>query len=196
MKPTDLLVALVIAGSLCSGALAEDASTTTESPKKRSGITVPIDADVAGNGLRVFWVPEISASAESPVRFDYRVANLLKQEVFLEVSGRDFSDLGYELQRVEIDGGVSWTSGGGGMTMFPDNLNLLKRVHAATYRDGKAYFCGCAITNVKAAIEFEDVDLAEWIGAEGTVTVRLKGFFRENGEEFSESVDLPIKIAK
>jgi len=191
MRLSHLLVALTSAGSLSSGALAEDTSSTTELPKKRSGITVPIDTDVPGKGLRVYWVPEISASAKVPVRFDYRVANLLQQEVFLEVAGREFNDLRYEL-----NGENSWSFGGGAIVAFPDNVNLLKRLHAATYRDGKAYFCGCAITSVKAAIEFEDVDLPEWIGAEGTVTVRLKGFFRENGEEFSERVDLPIRIVK
>lgn len=89
------------------------------------------------------------------------------------------------------DGGFS--GGGGSTTFFPDNTNLLKRLHATSYRDGERFTCGCCFAGINGRL---DPDVLNVGRARGTVTVWIRGFYRTSGKHFSESVDLPIELVE
>ena len=154
---------------------------------KTPSITLLTDPDSQKKGLLVTCPSKIPLTGENAGKVPIRVVNLLDEEVFLEVTGSE--SLSYSLEH--WNGGSS--GGGGSFTIFPDNTNLLKRLHASSYRDGKIFTCGCCITRINGRLDPDVLDVGR---ARGTVTVRIRGFYRNSGKYFSESVDLPIELVE
>jgi len=115
------------------------------------------------------------------------ISNLLEEEVFVEVTGLD--SLGYHLESKH--GGFAL--GGGTFVLFPTNTALLKRLHAASYQDGKAMLCGCCFARIESSIGKDVLDIGH---ARGTVDVWIRGYYRKTGKHFSESIKLPIEIVE
>ena len=114
------------------------------------------------------------------IEFEVRIVNRLLEEVFVEAT-----DLGDA--HLCLDGGVM--SGGG--IGFPDNIPLLKRLHAAKIYGEKKVTCACGSVVVKQSHE---MDLSKFVGCSGTFRLRVKGFYRTNGKEFYETINLKFKI--
>jgi hypothetical protein len=97
------------------------------------------------------------------------------------------------------DGLIAESLGSGATKLlFPDNSGLLKRLHACQYLEGKARPCGCALAKLQGTIGDADdsLDLKTVLGAKGTVSLPIRGFFRSNGKAFSEEVKVPILIVE
>ena len=159
-----------------------------ETPKEPPTILLFSDAAKAGKGLLIMILGPVELPANHKPKITYRIVNLMEEEVFVEVPTDQQLGHTYELDDGESHSG---SGGGGAETVFPDNVNLLKRLHATSYRNGKRSTCGCAIADVDASIE-----LPEFATAKGktTVTIHIKGFYRSNGKPFSEYIDLPLPL--
>lgn len=119
------------------------------------------------------------------VDFEVLIENRLSEEVFVEVT-----DLEHAL--VSISGGGRSMITGASVTVFPNNISLLKRLHAATVSvDGKRSNCACGAVNV---MQSANLNLAQWIGFKGTLSFKASGFYRSNGKKFCEIIDLPFDI--
>ena len=114
------------------------------------------------------------------IEFEIQIVNRLLEEVFVEVT-----ELGDA--HMCFDGGMMGWSG----IAFPDNRPLLKRLHAATMSGKKKVTCGCGSVVVKQSREH---DLSKFVGRVGTLCFQAKGFYRNNGKAFSETIDLKFKI--
>jgi hypothetical protein len=114
------------------------------------------------------------------IEFEIRIVNRLLEEVFVEVT-----DLGDA--HMCLDGGLMGWSGIG----FPDNIPLLKRLHAATIYGKEKVTCACGSVVVKQSCE---MDLSKFVGRSGTFRFQVKGFYRTNGKEFCETIDLKFNI--
>lgn len=153
--------------------------------KEAPTIALLLDPQSDKKGLLVTCPSKIPLNGEDAGKVPIRVINLLDEEVFLEVTGSE--SLSYLLN--SWDGGFS--GGGGGATNFPDNTNLLQRLHATSYKDGKRFTCGCCSAKISGKLGPEALDMGR---ARGTVSVRIRGFYRNSGKRFSEYVDLPIEL--
>lgn len=121
------------------------------------------------------------------VEFKVLIVNRLLEEVFVEVT-----QLGEA--SITIEGDAGFMSTGGSRIFFPDNIPLLKRLHATTVSEnGKRFTCGCALVTVSQSAE---MNLSEWIGSTGTFSFRASGFYRSSGKRFSEHIDLKFNITE
>ncbi len=87
------------------------------------------DSKSKEKGLLLTYPKQIPFQGPGAGEVPISVVNLLDEEVFIEVTGNE--SLGCSLEF--WNGGFS--GGGGGGTFFPDNTNLLKRLHATHYGD-------------------------------------------------------------
>lgn len=158
-----------------------------EQKKKAPTIVVLTDPESKEKGLLITWLKKIPFKGENAGKVPIRVTNLLDEEVFLEVTGLE--SLSYSLDH--WDGGFS--GGGGSSTIFPSNTNLLKRLHASSYSDGKRFTCGCCGAKINGKLDSDALHVGR---ARGTVTIRIHGFYRNSGKQFYESVDLPIELVE
>lgn len=136
-------------------------------------------------GLLILHNRQVAAKGEQAGALNLTVTNCLEEEVFLNVSG--FESIGCILD--SADGGVF--AGGGGFILSPDNVGLLKRLHASTYKNQQRFTCGCATARIKGKLMEGAVTMGR---ARGHATVIISGFYRNNGRAFSELIDLPIEI--
>ena len=82
----------------------------------------------------------------------------------------------------------------GAVLLFPDNVQLLKRLHAATYRkDGSPFVCGCGLAHIHSKVEPAVLKMGP---ARGTIDLYLRGYYRNSGKYFGESIELPIEISE
>lgn len=175
-------IVLWIVPTLC---VAEDPAAGDTSPKKPPSIVLFSDERTAGKGLLV-TVDPVELPKDGPASVNYRITNFLEEEVFVEV--RNGETLSYD--HISLDGFHGFGNGSG-FPGFPDNLALLKRLHASHYRVGQRITCGCAMAIVSAAAEIpNNVDPKE----RTTVAIYVRGFYRANGKEFSESIDVPLQL--
>jgi hypothetical protein len=137
-------------------------------------------------GLLVRCPQKVHATGEKAGDAWITVTNRLAEEIFLEVT--PFELHGYELE--SKDGGY-YAGGGGSSVGVPNNERLLKRLHASTYSKGRRFTRDRCSTRLKARVDFDALKMAP---ARGTVTVRISGYYRNTGREFSESIDVPIEI--
>jgi hypothetical protein len=158
-----------------------------EKIKKSPTIVVLTDPDSKEKGLLISWPKKIPFKGENAGKLPIRVSNLLDEEVFLEVT--ETESLSYSLDY--WSGGFA--GGGGSFTIFPDNTNLLKRLHATSYSKGKRFTCGCCGARINATL---DANALQGGRARGTVTVMISGFYRNSGKRFYESVELPIELVE
>lgn len=138
-------------------------------------------------GLLLTWPKKIPFRGDGAGQIPISVVNLLDKEVFIEVTGVE--SLSYSLE--PWNGG--YCGGGGGFTIFPDNANLLKRLHATHYTNGKGFTCGCCIAVINGKLGAQALAFGR---ARGTVTVWIRGFYRNSGKYFSESIELPIELVE
>jgi hypothetical protein len=143
------------------------------------------EAGGAGKGLLVEIVAPAVLPADRKAVFSYRITNLLEDEVFVELPSDFCAGHHYE----GPDGGTG--AGGGSVIVFPDNVNLLKRLHASSYKTGERFTCGCATVTSRAYVQ-----LPEFATAKGKVRVTLliTGFYRPTGKAFCESIELPLPL--
>jgi hypothetical protein len=114
--------AIAWSGSL---AFAGESKDKTRDEENKAAVTVPVSAAGNDEGFRLCYPHRISASSARPVKFPVHVGNLLKEEVFLEVEGHD--DPSYAIENDDAGRPLLM---GGSVVGFPDNANLLKRLHA------------------------------------------------------------------
>lgn len=138
-------------------------------------------------GLVVTCPKKINCKDEKTVKIAIRVLNLLEDEVFISVTG--FGSLGCSLEF--WDGG--FYIGGGSFTLFPDNTQSLKRLHAATRIGDKRSTCGCCLSTINAEIDVSQFGPGR---ARGTVSVPISGFYRNSGQSFYETIELPIELVE
>ncbi len=141
---------------------------------KEKGLLVTCPRTIPFNGAKAGQIP-------------IQVINRLDEEVFLEVTGHESLD--YALETWE--GGS--TSGGGGVVIFPDNTQLLKRLHATHYSEQGDFTCGCCSTVIRSTIPSDALESGR---ARGTVGLRISGYYRKSGKEFFELVELPIELVE
>ncbi len=156
-----------------------------EEPKPPS-IALFAETKGAGKGLLVEIVAPALLAGEKTV-FSYRITNLLEEEVFVELPS-DLS-VSYSYEGPEGPGG---SAGGGGIfTVFPDNVHLLKRLHASSYKTGERFTCGCAAVTSTAT-----VNLPESASVKGKAEIQLvlKGFYRSSGKPFFAIITLPLPL--
>lgn len=158
----------------------------SEDKKREPSIRILTDRRDKVKGLLVTCPSKIPFRGKGAGEIPISVVNLLAEEVFLEVT--EVQSLGYSLKL--WNGGFSM-GGGGGRIMFPDNTNLLKRLHATGYGKEEKFTCGCCVTRINGMLDSDALDAGR---ARGTVTVSIRGFYRNSGKRFSESVDLPIEL--
>lgn len=144
------------------------------------------DGKADEEGLEVTLKQRDYAGVKSEnVEFKVLIVNRLLEEVFVEVTGLGEAS-------ISIEGDAGFMSIGGGRIAFPDNIPLLKRLHATRVsKDGKRLTCGCALVTVTQSAE---VDLSRWIGCTGTLSFRATGFYRSSGKRFSENIELKFNI--
>lgn len=158
-----------------------------EKQEEKPSIRIVTDSKEEGKGLLVTCPRKVPFQGEGAFEVPISVVNFLDEEVFLEVT--DMKSLGYSLEH--WDGGFS--GGGGRFTIFPDNTSLLKRLHATDYREGKRFTCGCCVTRINGKLDSDRLHAGR---ARGTVTVWIRGFYRNTGIHFSESVDLSVELVE
>jgi hypothetical protein len=160
---------------------------------------VPESADVpvflAGtaqtNGIGVSVRSPVYTSGTNAGLVQITVANLLEEEVFLEVTG--FDDLGYTIESTDPDE-IYYTGGGGSITVFPDNTHMLKRLHGSTrMKDGSLATCGCAVAFIRGKVNFGPPDVDVPTETKVTITIPIAGYLRSNGKHFWGSVEVPIE---
>ena len=128
---------------------------------------------------------EYAGNTTEKVEFKVLIVNRLLEEVFVEVTRLDEAAIS-----ISADDGMMATGGSG--AFWPDNVRLLKRLHASTIsQDGKRSSCGCSMVTVTQSAE---VNLSHWIGTTGNLSFRVTGFYRSSGKEFSEKIDLSFSI--
>lgn len=154
---------------------------------KKPSISLFSDPKSKEKGLLVTCPSKIPLKGENAGEVPIQVFNLSDDEVFIEVTKP--KSLSYS---VEFRTGGS-AGGGGGAVIFPDNINLLKRLHASTVQDGKQFTCGCCIMEIEGKLDAGALDSGR---ARGTVSVRIRGYYRKNGKGFSEFIDLPIELVE
>ena len=154
--------------------------------EQKPSIRLITDPDSKEKGLFVTCHDKVYAKGKSAGLVWIAVVNGLEEEVFLKVT--DFELGGIDIE--SKDG--SWVSGFGlGAGAPPDNTRLLKRLRASIYSDGRRLTRGCAVTWLKGTLDADALDMAP---ARGTVTVWLSGYYRNNGKQFSEFAEVPIRI--
>jgi hypothetical protein len=124
------------------------------------------------------------------------VTNLFLDEIFINVDKNPCR--GFTLQSKS---GIHYaTSFGFSATVFPDNEDLLKRLHAST-RDieGKASWCGCALTDINVPLPEFALDALRRMkdypnDTEFIVSLSVNGFFRNSGKPFRGYISLPLII--
>ena len=122
------------------------------------------------------------------VQFEVIVSNRLLDEVFIEVTELEHAKISVQGENGAMSSGVGTT------TRFPDNTQLLKRLHAATIsKDGDVLGCSCSTTTIKQSAK---LDLSDWIGSKGILSFTVSGFYRSTGKQFSSTIELPFNIIK
>lgn len=157
-----------------------------------ASLTVHLSPEGRDEGFCLCYPRQISASSARPVKFPILVVNLLKQEVFLEVTGHDDPSYAFE----NDDKGQPFLMGGS-VVGFPDNANLLKRLHACDYKHGKPHPCGCSTAYIRAKIDFpKEIDLNNYVGIKVTIGINLNGYYRADGKRFAKTANLPVEVVK
>ncbi|MBC7793145.1 MAG: hypothetical protein H7Z43_05525 [Clostridia bacterium] len=166
---------------------AEEETAPTDS--KAEEVIATEHLEEGQQGLVVKCPENFSASAENPNQFVFRVMNGFDDEVFLEVT--DFEPVWAEFKKPGFEGLPPPPPP---TTAFPDNTQLLKRLHRSFVHDKTRTTRACGIAKIKGA--FSNVDLKEWVG--GTVTLRLYfvGYFRSTGKPFIANVIVTSKIVE
>jgi hypothetical protein len=160
---------------------------------ERAQVPFFFDSESAKEGILVQVQGPVQASGEKAGQVTVIVSNLLQEEVFIEVTGLE--QFGYEFRQPAANGRPGGCAfGGGGGPMWPDNLRLLKRLHASTYTNGELSTCGCAMAWLKGTVGAADLDLKDWIGADTKIRVQIGGYLRRNGKAFGKELELPIRI--
>ena len=127
---------------------------------------------------------QIRATGEKPGHFNALIRNTLDQDVFLKVTG--FEGLSYELEKE--DGSVAFSSG-----MPTDEYRFL---YELVSKDIHNSACACSKQYISGSMGIAPKKLIYWIGARGTVSLTIEGYYKSNGKAFHESIDLPIEIVK
>lgn len=160
-----------------------------------------LDRDVAcvaissrGKGARdcllVQGPTKISVSDGDRADFEFRVVNLLKEQVFVCVNG--YEDLGLTMQ-----GPRGNLAAGGSRFWSSDNTSLYKLLSGASCDSGKPKFTLQSVACVKGKLPLGDIeDLREWVGAKAQVQIVVSGFLRRNGKPFAATVKLPVTIVE
>ncbi len=184
MRPIALWLATAAIIAVTAAA-AEEGSKERDSTAETPSIPVFLDEKTAGKGLLLTIEGPVEVRPDQLTKVTYWITNFLEEEVFVEV--RDVERLAYDHRYP--DGGL--ISAGGGFPSFPDNLALLKRLHASHYRKGQRITCGCAAVRVDATAA-----LSKEVTAEGktTASIVVRGFYRKDGREFHQSIDVPLAI--
>jgi hypothetical protein len=138
--------------------------------------------------FRVLSDKAVYASSNESFKVTFGVMNMATQEVFLSVTG--FSNLGYYIH----DNSRLRTGSPGSLVCFPDNTQLLKRLHAARVIQGETNACGCAIADIQGTVRLRKGTLEQWLGHRIEVRLPLIGFVRDTGESFFEEVYIPFEI--
>ena len=139
------------------------------------------DAKTAGKGLLVTCMKRVQAKGPHAGEVAVTVANLLDEEVFVDVSGIRWLGGSFEAKD-----GTEYVGGGS----FADG-NLLKRLHAAVYRGEKPVVCGCCVAHIPGWVPSDVLAMGK---VRGQVDVWLHGYYRNTGKAFNESVRLPVEI--
>ena len=161
--------------ALCSSA----GDQTTGTDYRGSNVTFRVLSDKA-----------VYASSNESFNVSFGVMNMATQEVFLSVTG--FSNLGYYIH--DIRHSRLRTGSPGSSVCFPDNTQLLKRLHAARVIQGETNACGCAIADIQGTVRLRKGTLEQWRGHIIEVRLPLIGFVRDTGEAFFEDVYIPFDI--
>ena len=199
MSSNDLAVCVIAILWLGSGELYGGSNDAKNATTPQASVTVHLTPEGTDEGLRLIYPTQISASSARPVDFRFLVVNLLKEEIFLEVTGYD--DLRYEVSNVvenEDMPPLEAGSGGGSVVGSPNNSQLLKRLHACSYfKDSKPHPCGCAMAVIVAKIDLnKELNLKEHVDSKMTVGVSLIGYYRATGKQFQATANLAVKIVK
>ena len=156
-------------------------------------IKVLLPGDKPQEGIQITDGPTFSVREAKPQDFRFTVVNLFEDEIFLEVT--NFADVGISVR------GDGFSAGGGGtVTGFPDNTNLLKRLHRSSKaEDGSFVSCGCSMVSISGAATvpagfLSRKGIEELRKAGFTIDLTFTGYFRETGQQFFGSVELPVKI--
>ena len=151
-----------------------------------------LDTDSNEPGILVMIDTPINASADNAGEINITVVNLMKDEIFVEVT--DFNNLGHEFIK-EGDNEEAWSGRGGEYGTFPDNMKLLKRLHGASRNEnGELSTCNCGIAKFKGKMDLRDIDLREWVGADTKVWVPITVYLRRNGRHYYDILQVPVKI--
>ena len=126
---------------------------------------------------------------KSIIKVGFTISNLLEEQVFVTVTGYDRLSCNLRSE----DGHLALIGGGGGVA-FPDNTELLKRLHGSSYDTGERWTCGCASVHITGGIPIPTDYVSDLVGAYGELSIRITGFFLKNGEDFSETIVIPIRI--
>ena len=189
MRHAAQLVAIL---ALLSQTYAAEPKPVGVSPEYRS-LKVILDQKRPDRSLLVEYPTEITLVEKKEVAFSLTVVNLIKEDVFLVVEKTDFKHLGFN---GEIDRGDVLVRCFGGSVCSSDE-GLMRRLHSCSYdKAGKPRPCGCCLGRIGVRLHPESFDTKGLLSAEGTVDVPIHGYFRTNGEAFSTSVAIPVRVVK
>ncbi|MBN1908594.1 MAG: WG repeat-containing protein [Pirellulales bacterium] len=169
---------------------ARDAARAKEEAEKKArkpSIVLLTDEATKKKGLLITCPKKVPFKGDKAGKILIRITNLLEAEVFVEVEGNESP--GYSLE--SWDGGFA--SGVGSMWVFPDNTYLLKRLHASRYSGDKRITCGCCMAMIVGQLDESALEMGR---ARGTISLDIRGFYRNTGKSFSESIELPIELVE
>ena len=179
MKPVSLILFLLL--PMMSWTQSDPPKENKE--KEPPSIQLFSESKGAGKGLLVEIVAPVDVPAAGKTVFSYRITNLLEEEVFVELPD--------ECAMLVYDGPDGSAIGGGVGSIFPDNLKLLKRLHASSYKTGERFTCGCATVTRTATV---DLPVTATAKGKATITLILSGFYRSTGKDFHNTIELPLPI--
>ncbi|NJK91723.1 MAG: hypothetical protein HC904_07815 [Blastochloris sp.] len=158
-----------------------------------SRIKILLPEEKLQQGIQVSSLPSLSARDDKPQKFSFTVMNLFEDEIFLEVT--NFEDVGIFIRGDGISSGR-----GGKSTVFPDNTNLLKRLHSSKKQENGSFVpCGCCMVSISGSTTvpsklFSDVNIDSLKKVSFTMNLTFRGYFRKTGKQFIGSVEIPVRI--
>ena len=170
-------------------------SSVVEAKEPPQSIKVFQDESPAIEGLSVRL--SLDKSKESDIKHLYfvlTVVNLFSDEIFLCVT--DYESVSFTLEEHTSTVFRIMSSGGATGATFPDNTQLLKRLHAALgTQNNSTITCACCQATIPISISMDrDGGFSEWAGFSGVITIPIQGFFRSSGTEFGESIKVPFVV--
>ena len=135
--------------------------------------------DAPKAGLEVEILEPVVWTSNYHATFTYRITNYLDDEVFVQVQDLHVVGTNYKGPEGFAGGGI------GSGVEWPGNRILLKRLESGG--------CGCSIAEVKASTE-----VPYFASDKGKTTVKffVTGFYRSNGKQFIEWIELPFPLKK